>query len=87
MNKSAREMFEELGYKKFENDYWIYFSKETNGAYPVDRIYFIKNTKEIKAETFTYDKTLTKNVTIPELKAINQMCKELGWLDDQRRAN
>ena len=82
MNKSAKEMFEELGYKKFENDYWIYCSKGTNGAYPVDRIYFIKNRKKIKAETFTYDKTLTKNVTIPELKAINQQCKELGWLDE-----
>ena len=81
MDKSAREMFEELGYKKFENDYWIYFSKETNGAYPLDRIYFIKNTKEIKAETFTYDKTLTKNVTISELQAINQQCKELGWFN------
>ena len=27
------------------------------------------------------------NVDLKELQAINQQCKELGWLDDQRRAN
>ena len=79
---NAEELFESLGYRKFENEYWIYYSKETDGTYPVDRIYFVKNTKEIKAETFTYDKTLTKNVTTSELQAINQQCKELGWLDE-----
>ena len=81
MIKSAEELFKILGYKKFENDYWIYYSKETDGTYPVDRIYFVKNTKEIKAETITYDKTLVKNVTVSELQAINQQCKELGWFN------
>ena len=78
---SAKEMFEKLGYKRFENNYWMYFTKGANSTYPVDRISFIKKKKEIEIERFTHHKTLVKNITISELQAINKQVEELGWLD------
>ena len=74
---TAKEMFEKLGYKIFENSYWIYLTKET--TYYIDRISFIKNKKEIEIERFTGNKTLTKKISVLELKAINQQVKELNW--------
>lgn len=74
---TAKEMFEKLGYKIFENSYWIYLTKET--TYHIDRISFIKNKKEIEIERFTENKTLTKKISVLELKAINKQIEELGW--------
>lgn len=76
--KSAKEMFEDLGYKYFENSYWVYLTKGTN--FPIERICFIKSKKEITIEKFTTNnKILTKNISILELKAINKQIEELGW--------
>ena len=63
-------MFEQLGYKKEEFDVWVKYHKEDMGI-----------------EFWFDDKTITKNqevelysfITIPELKAINKKCQELGW--------
>lgn len=74
---TAKEMFEKLGYKIFENSYWIYLTKKT--TYYIDRISFIKNKKEIEIERFSGNKTLTKKISVSELKAINQQVKELRW--------
>lgn len=80
--KSAKEMFDELGYKRFENDYWVYYSKETNSSYFASRVTFIKNEKTFGIEKFSANGILTKNITVKELQAIIQQCKELGWLDE-----
>ena len=68
---SADEMFEKLGYKKEEFDVWVDYQKE-----------------DMEIEFWFDDKTITKNqekelysfITIPELKAINKKCEELGWI-------
>ena len=70
---TADKMFEELGYEKEENESLITYK------YFNWRIYFLKA-----------DKTVGKNMyddescffTMQELKAINEKCKELGWLDE-----
>lgn len=70
----ADKMFEELGYKKIENDKGI--------KYEYDH--------EIMGERFLYDITFWKpsemmflhvinGLNKDELKAINKKCQELGW--------
>ncbi len=68
----ADEMFEELGYKKEEHNYHacgkvIEYHNEINS--PFD---FMIDRKEIKIWEIT--------IGIKELQAINEKCKELGWL-------
>ena len=83
--KTAKEMFEELGYdiltdneeyKIFERDYkFIEITKcdsEIDDSVYID-VYFYDCFKDTKKFT---------SIDGKELQAINQMCKELGWLDD-----
>ena len=79
---NADKMFEELGYKKVKDSKLevVYKDEETLlGDKFCITIAFYKISKRVQ----TYDeKNKSLAVTIPELKAINQKCKELGWLDD-----
>lgn len=67
--KTADEMFEELGYSKIQNAPLAY-QKAT-----------------IRIEFCNYNKTFIKwdfgsaRITVNELQAINQKCKELGWIE------
>lgn len=66
----ADKMFKELGYKvDYENSYTIVFFKNDNlfGK----RIDFFKQYK-------TFNKL--GDITMQELQAINEKCKELGWI-------
>ena len=67
----ADKMFKELGYKNVrETEYWIvYKGKEKD-------IDFNKKYKTIEVENGME----SKKITIQELQAINEKCKELGWL-------
>lgn len=80
----ADKMFEELGYyindqlkqKWNEEDALTYTTKIEEEEIQKDYIHFWKD-----------EKTITKNgdvesirITMQELEAINQKCKELGWL-------
>ena len=69
----ADKMFEELGWDKKEFDISIEYSKINAGSYEEMMICFDKRYKGITIDTW---------LEIAELKAINQKCKELGWLDD-----
>lgn len=63
---SAKEMFEELGYTYYKSDNMI--------LYEISEInYFL----------FSPDKEITVGdygIDVATLKAINQQCKELGWI-------
>ena len=67
----AEEMFEKLGYENVrETEYWIvYKGKEKD-------IDFNKKYKTIEVENGME----SKKITMQELQAINEKCKELGWL-------
>lgn len=91
--KTAKEMFEELGYTYVEHDYNFEYRKHTkNDKYEtkfeeIEVIYFLvteyrficENTRIIKE--YSYKKDEGKEVTVEEYKAITQQMKELGWLD------
>lgn len=77
--KTADEMFEELGYEK-------YILSRHTGYYQYDEqsntmcILFILDKKAI---AIRYDKSNAPAVTMAELQAINKKCKELGWIDNK----
>lgn len=72
---NAEQMFKDLDYKKRIEDGCIKFERHTEN---VDEalIEFDLDTKTVCASWFMEQ----KEITIAELKAINQQCKELNWL-------
>lgn len=72
MNKSAKEMFEELGYKQEIYISSIYYYGE-DSDYDYYYIAFDKLDKSIKINKYINE------ITIEELKAINKQIEELGW--------
>ena len=75
---SADKMFKELGYKlekKYSNG--INYIGEDEDVIAFIKGYQYDNDKVVKIEKF-YD-----YITIPELQAINQKCKELGWIQEE----
>ena len=77
----AKEMFEELGYKekKDKSKTITYILKNRYFYYIVFKI----NKKSVYKSKVVYGKDITSSITIKELQAINQKCKELGWLEDK----
>lgn len=70
--KSAKEMFEELGYKKICDDvnYIIY---NYDGAFEI-RFY-----KPQQNFSIYYEDEIYNTIDIKELQAINRQITELGW--------
>lgn len=76
---TAKEMFEELGYKFREstfvinrNDYFYYENTRKDKL-----ICFYLNKKEVL--TSQYKESMIMDIAT--LKAINKQCEELGWLE------
>lgn len=65
--KSAKEMFEELGYEKINETKIIYKGKHFSNR-PI-HIAFFDNRKIL----------ITESIGIEELQAINKQVEELGW--------
>lgn len=81
---SAKEIFESLGYETlYEFDTYMYYTKPLtlNPEYEKDWEHLEFNLIE-KTINKTYgDDNSVSDITLDELKAINQQCKELGWID------
>lgn len=71
MKITAKEMFEALGYKLYEDDIAIVF--ENNQG---DVIAFTYKDKELVVQP----KNISKSISMAELKSINMQIKELGWI-------
>ncbi len=69
--KTADEMFEELGYKKQQDNKDILELIDKNIA---NKIVFYKNLKEV-AKLYTFE------ISMQELQAINKKCEEWGWIE------
>lgn len=68
----ADEMFEKLGYEKvLETEHHIQYAKEE---------YYICFNVFHKTVTKIEDNVFNGKITLQELQAINEKCKELGWL-------
>ena len=73
--KTADELFEELGYEKVRDDErFIKYRK------PHDNDYIVID-KETKDFIKNFDFAYWKAFNMQELQAINKKCQELGWLD------
>lgn len=78
----ADEMFEKLGYEKYERINYIFYEKplienaEYENDYAVIEFNFEKNTIN---KTLGDDNTIC-DIDTQELVAINEKCKELKWL-------
>lgn len=80
--KTAREMFEELGYKLVRNNMYesLNLMCYKIDLYDNDSSSIVFNLKD--KTFFVYHYCEPKDVTMDELKAINQQCKELGWIEN-----
>ena len=67
---SAKEMFEELGYKINETEFYIEYSKET---------YYIQFWKNKFFGITFHSLSGTQRVDKQELQAINKQVEELNW--------
>ena len=78
--KTAKEMFEELGYECNENEWDLTYSKTIiNNQFYTSPI-TINFRKMIDETIEKYDfNGNSVPINLLELKAINQQCKELGW--------
>lgn len=78
---TAKEMFEGIGYKLSEA-----YSEDTLISYFDDKknitIEFCIKNKRFRKAKGVFD---CVNISIPELKAIQKQCKELGWLEDEKQ--
>lgn len=76
----ADKMFEELGYKKEQDNNYILFEKELLNK-EVKTIVFNLNKAliDIRTEDDYYYQTITTVMNMQELKAINKKVEELGW--------
>lgn len=76
--KSAREMFEELGYEYYEDDGFNCYKKEKSKLIEPDYISF----NRLEREVFMSRVNKNRNGVIVNMKllqAINQQINELGW--------
>lgn len=79
---NAEEMFKKLGFEQIrKNAHYIEYVKKENGLSDYISILFSLMCKSIKP-TYGYGTRGINyhEINIDELKAINQQCKELGWL-------
>lgn len=85
--KTAREMFEELGYERFEEEEKITYEKEEDNrlimciVFDLDDKVFTANLYWSSKDYETRFPQENTTITMQELQAINQMCRELGWFE------
>lgn len=88
MSKSAREMFEELGYEETNiYDNIIHYEKiDTTDDIPIySCIEFVTDSKSIRCFKCINDRNhycAYNRLDPTTLRAIIKKCKELGWLDE-----
>ena len=80
--KSAKDMFEELGFEQTEkDDIFIEYQRDDGDQHA--EITFSLQDKNFRAIYGRYEFGMTSHyVTSDELKAINQQVKELGWIEE-----
>ena len=80
MNKSAREMFEELGWREyFKSSVMITYEKNSRSGKSCKYIQFFFDKKEFYIGS---EGNFNQPFTMKELQAINKQVEELGWLDE-----
>ena len=75
--KSADELFAELGYNNKEDDEDSIIKKDNNGK----EIQFYKEDREIECYYHVYGDFEIATINMDELQAIYKYCQEKGWLE------
>ena len=80
----AEKMLKDLGYEieRDDNAYLIYIKYDEDCGHDtgsIEKIIFDKTFNRVAHTTNSY----FDFIDYKELKAINQQCKELGWLDEE----
>jgi hypothetical protein len=70
---TAKEMFEELGYKIYKGFCYIEYTKEK----PINRYQY--DSYQIRFNDNDKKVSIYQNIDLQELKAINKQIEELGW--------
>lgn len=78
---TAREMFEELGYQRNEENEKIIYLIETKGSFYYQEIIFNLLQKVIVIDGNFLEVAIETNL----LKAINKQANELGWLEEEKQ--
>lgn len=78
---NAREMFEELGYKRNVESEKIIYLIETKGSFYYQEIIFNLVKKVIVIDGNFLEVAIETNL----LKAINEQANELGWLEEEQK--
>lgn len=80
--KSASEMFKQLGYhvsdRPYRNSPMGYFRRLDYKHY-VEILFLLSEKKVVYSSTNGVNDCVA--IQMPELEAINQQCRELGWLE------
>lgn len=80
---TAKEMFEKLGYhendRPFRDSPISYFIR-LNYKHYVEILFFLSGKKVIYSSTNSINDCV--EISMPELKAIQKQCEELGWLEE-----
>lgn len=84
MDKTAKEMFEELEFtcEKLEFDDAIKYYKKYPKTNCILTLIFDSEIKECFMEFDNEHKRIPMSLNAPEVKAIHQEMEELGWLDE-----
>ena len=84
--KSAKEMFEALGYKLVSKQWYLCYERE-NDYGGIDVVTFLDMGKTIDIySVFPIDKHISnKSLTLEELQAINKQVEELKWKVEEWR--
>lgn len=78
---NAREMFEELGYQRNEENEKIIYLIETKGSFYYQEIIFNLLQKVIVIDGNFLEVAIETNL----LKAIDKQAKELGWIEEEKQ--
>lgn len=80
--KTAKEMFEELGYeRRFCDEDIISYENKKDWRYDKNIDFYLED-KIIKSFQITVGGRFELAMTPQELKAINKQVEELGWFDE-----
>lgn len=76
--KTADEMFERLGYKKYTSDDCIMYMKDLfSVTFVLDNKTFIT---EYRQGDYNFPSIRAFEISLQELQAINKKVQELGWI-------
>ena len=81
----ADKMFEELGYKKITKNFYNYMEYTKKENKDTDLVIsFDGQSKTFMCAIYPFNEIKSRSLAtnMEELQAINQKCKELGWLDE-----